>query len=545
VDSRRAIVIGSDRLGLRIGEQLEQDGCAVAVVALPGSWLAEAVLPPNWKVVRARPDTPGVLAQAGLADADALLAVSDEDEVNLGAALAARETRPDVRLVLRQFNLRLARLLEAYLPDAQILSLSAATAPTFALAALGPDVLFAHDTGEEVLVLRDVPVGNARHADGEAILAVATESGVSFFPGSGARASATRVLIAERASDLPRHPSSERAEPAAAARVAVRSAAERDPLLGLTLGALLLVLVGVAIAFVWRLGLSPLDAVYFVSTILTTVGFGDFNLRDADATSKVIGIGAMFSGLFLSALLVGLVTNKLLARQELRRQGRYRLGLRDHVVVCGLGTMGVRIAEALTRLGQSVVAVDPEPTEGRAGLVRAAGIPLVLGDATQERTLGYANLTHARALVVATSRDHLNLEIGLVARSLVPGLPVVLRLFDQDLCRRVTRTFGIEATFSGATLGAGLFAAFAAGATRLASLHFAGAACELHRVIGPDGATLEDAAGAVGGRPVALVDIRGRVRVGPSSSERLEPGASLLVLVPQPGPRPTPSSGEL
>jgi voltage-gated potassium channel Kch len=194
--------------------------------------------------------------------------------------------------------------------------------------------------------------------------------------------------------------------------------------------------------------------------------------------------------------------------------------------------MGVRIAQALRRLGQNVVAVDPGPSDGRAGLVRSAGIPLVFGDATQERTLLYANLPQARALVVATSRDHLNIEIGLVARSLAPGLPVVLRLYDPDLCRRVSRTFGIDATFSGATLGAGLFAAFDAGATRLASLRFAGVGYELHRVGGPAGTSIESAAGAIGGHAAALVDARGRLRVGPPGSEPLEQGQSLLVLVP-------------
>jgi Trk K+ transport system NAD-binding subunit len=309
--------------------------------------------------------------------------------------------------------------------------------------------------------------------------------------------------------------------------------AESRRLLAFTLVALLAVLFSVAAVFAWRLKLSALDAVYFVSTILTTVGFGDFNLRDADAGSKLVGILAMFAGLLLSTLLVGLVTNKLLSRQEQRRRGHYRQPLEGHVVVCGIGSMGLRIAEALRRLGESVVAVDPEPRAGRAALLRAAGVPLVEGDGSDERALLFANLPKARALVVATSRDHRNLEIALVARGLVPGLPVVLRLFDPDLCRRVASTFGIETVFSGTSLGAGLFTAFGDHGTRLASLHFGGQAYALHRLE----ATVHTSVGALRqllpGSLVVAWDVGGQLQIGPAGSEPLPAGASLFVLVPE------------
>lgn len=528
----RAIVIGSDRLGLRIGQQLERDGCVVALIALPGSWLAEAALPATWQVWRARPDAPDVLEAAGLRDTDVLLAVSDVDELNLGTALAARAARPGLRLVVRQFNVRLGRLLGRYLPEARILSLSHATAPTFALAALVPGVVFAHDTGHEQLVLREVPAGEMPRPE-EALLAAAGASGVRWGSDGGAATSATRVLVASRATDAPRH--ARRAAPAVPTSTARGSErGDDDRLLPATLAALVIVLFGVALVFAARLGLSPLDAVYFVSTILTTVGFGDFNLRDADPATKLVGIVTMFAGLFLSALLVGLVTNKLIARQQARRRGHFRMRLEDHVVVCGLGTLGVRIAQALRRLGQPVVAVDPEPREGFAATLRAAGVPLVIGDATQERVLAYANLGRARALIAATSRDHLNLEIALVARSIVPDVPVVLRFFDADLCGEVATTFGIDATFSGATLGAAVFTAFTTGDARLACLRFAGAAYELHRLAPTSVTSVRDLVVSHGGLPVAVADARGCLRLHPPDDTTLAPGDALLVVIPEP-----------
>jgi Trk K+ transport system NAD-binding subunit len=524
-------VVGSDRLGLRIGEQLDRDGLAVTLVAVPGSWLAEATLPATWEVLRAQPDAPGVLERAGLERSEALLAVSDEDELNLGAVLAARELRPGIRCVLRQFDLRLGRLLRDYLPDARILSLSASSAATFALAALGPGVVFAHDTGVDTLVLRELSPSRVTPSERKRLLAVASRDEVTWRPELTTGGSGDRALVAGRASEMPRYG----ARPLRRGAPVAAEPAERDGrrLLILALGALVTVLAGVAGVFAWRLDLSTLDAVYFVSTILTTVGFGDFSLREADVPSKLVGILAMFSGLFLTALLVALVTNQLISRQARRRRGHYRHGQRGHVVVCGAGNVGVRIAEALRRMGESVVAVEPAPRPDRVAVLQAAGVPVVAADGRDERALLHANVTEARSLVVATSDDHKNLEMALVARSLAPDLPIVLRLFDRDLCRRVAGTFGIEASFSGTALGGGLFTAFGPHETRLARLSFAGEAYALHRLEGGVESSVGELRERVAGHVVASSDGAGRLHLAPKDGDPLPPGGCLFVLVPE------------
>ncbi len=495
---RHVVVIGSDRVGFRVAERLAGDGCSVSVVALPGSWLAETPLPASWSLFRARPEE-HVLLEAGLRGATALLAVSEVDEVNLGAALAAREASPGVRLVIRQFNIRLAPLLAQHLPDADVLSLSALAAPTFALSALTPGVLYSHSFGDETLVLREVPHGQPVPA-GARVVAIET-------PGPGESPAAAdgepiegRRLVASDGRDLPPYPQPEAGPPPKAPLPAEDR--ESGRLLVLTVAALGALLFGESAFFAWRLGLSPLDAVYFVSTILTTVGFGDYSLRDSDPLSKVVGIVTMFGGLFLTALLVGLLTSRLMARREARRRGHFRQGLSGHVVVCGLGTLGLRIAEDLRRRGVDVVAIDPGPRPRLLDLARGAGVQVVEGDGTEERALLFAGLPGARALVAATDRDHLNLEIALVARSLSPGIPLTVRLFDAGLGRRVRKTFGIQSTLSSAALAAGRFASIAPGRTRLAELDFGGREIELVTVPGPG--AVEALVAAAGGRPLAV-----------------------------------------
>jgi hypothetical protein len=221
-------------------------------------------------------------------------------------------------------------------------------------------VLFAQPFGDATLVLREIPPGEPVPAGAHVI---ATEppgvrelaSDANGGPPEGHR------LVASDARDLPPHPRPETGAP----RDATSLAEDRESghLIVLTVAALGVLLLGESAFFAWRLGLSPLDAVYFASTILTTVGFGDYSLKDADPLSKVVGIITMFSGLFLTALLVGLLTSRLVARREARRRGHFRQNLSGHVVVCGLGTLGLRITEDLRRRGVDVVAIS-SPGQG-------------------------------------------------------------------------------------------------------------------------------------------------------------------------------------
>ena len=520
------VVFGSDRLGRRIAEQLRRDGRRVVVVALEGTHLAGKASRPDFTVSRGEVADADTIQSAGVAEAEVVLAVTDNDELNLAIALASREVNPRVRLVLRQFNVRLAALLSAQLKDSVILSLSDLTAPTFAVAALLPGVVFALRTGGAIVVLRERPRDAEAPPRGR-VVASAGADGVQFFPADPPPPDA-RVLEAACLEDLPRHSTA----PSAAARHLPKAAAWWRPNRSLLyiLAALIALLAAGTMVFHRGLGLSPIDAFYFVSTIVTTVGFDDSQLRHATTLTKLGGIATMFAGLAVSAILIALLTNELVARSTEVMRGRFRWGLRDHVVVCGLGSIGVRIALVLRELGEDVVAIESKE-EGRfVTAARAAGVKLVVGDASHEESLAFANVSRARAVVAATSSDYGNLEIALTARSLSPGVPLVLRMFDPDLSRRVAASFDIQSTFSGATLGAGRFTAFAVDGTRVASLRFQKARYSLHEIPGT-GETVATCCRGLGGTALALVDASGSVVFSFADERVVSVGESMLVVV--------------
>ena len=197
------------------------------------------------------------------------------------------------------------------------------------------------------------------------------------------------------------------------------------------------------VVFRLTMDLSWVDATYFATTVVTTVGFGDINLHQAPAWLKLFGVALMFAGVLLIAVTASLLAVFVVTgtADHLRNELRVRW-MRDHLVVCGLGSVGMAVARDLHARGTRVVVIDPKADDE---LHRETNprCPVIVGDATRPVILHRAGIERARALVACTSNDALNLEIGLTAQSVAEGsrkgrpLRLVLRCFDADLARRI------------------------------------------------------------------------------------------------------------
>lgn len=132
--------------------------------------------------------------------------------------------------------------------------------------------------------------------------------------------------------------------------------------------------------------------------------------------------------------------------------------MKDHIVVCGLGNVGVRIVESLRVLGAAVVAIERRTEESFGGAVEAMGVPVIYGDARRDELLAQAGIARARAVVCATDDDLTNLEIALDAKRENPRIRVVMRMFDQRVAGKVRGALGLDETFSTSALAGPLVA---------------------------------------------------------------------------------------
>jgi Trk K+ transport system NAD-binding subunit len=467
------VLYGLSHLGVRIAALLAGAGHRVVVAAGPGHPLRDR-LPQAVEVRTGDLADEQTLAALPLGQARALVLPADDEHLNLRVALAAADLAPGLRVVVRLFDLALGARVEASLADVRVLSMSQAAAPAFAAAALLDQPLHALRVGAAVHALVERPAPGGRTVDaletslGGVVVAAGEVAlpGPAHVPAAGEPLVVAGPLAASLALAPPAVPSSTTGAPRAASPSAPRRVVRRlraDPVLRHTLATLLAV---VALAVAWFVAverLSPLDAFYFVITTLTTTGYGDISLRDAGWASKLVDVGLMLAGVTLSAVLFAMVTDGLLAKRRDLRLGRHRLRARGHVVICGAGDVGLRIARELVAQGVEVVAIERSGEHRHLEALRADGIHFAVADATREETLVNAGVEAARAVVCATDDDLRNLEIGLAVRRLAPTRRVVLRIFDRDFARRVERRFDIQVALSGSELAAPAFAAAALG----------------------------------------------------------------------------------
>lgn len=133
----------------------------------------------------------------------------------------------------------------------------------------------------------------------------------------------------------------------------------------------------------------------------------------------------------------------------------------QHTVLVGLGHLGFRVAKEMHDLHQEVVAIELQPDEELISRTQAMGVPVVPGDARREEILRGVGIQKARALVICTQNDSVNMQIAFKAQKLNPEINIVIRIFDDDFGQALQERFGFRA-MSATGMSAPIFATAAA-----------------------------------------------------------------------------------
>ncbi|WP_049577894.1 NAD-binding protein [Streptomyces sp. SBT349] len=405
------------------------------------------------------------LRQAGAERATALALVHDDDETNIRAALAARRLNPGLRLVIRSYNRKLGQHLTEVLDQAAAVGLGA-RAP-----AASTTVLSDADTAAPALAATAVAdTRKVVQADGlllQAVERTPPRDGEIADPGL-----CTLALLSSTASDPAGEEGSDRsgtqgprllpddaAVAAATGRGTVvlqtvthtgpplspRRLSRRGAPLSEVFSRRLRRAAGVGAAAVLALaatavlttGDDPVHAVYLV--LLDLFSVNDPAVGEP-TTRQILQLVAGLVGLALLPVLVAGALEALGAFRGASAPRRPPRGLSGHVVLLGLGKIGSRVLVRLRELGIPIVCVEEDPEARGIPLARSLGVPVVLGDVTQEGVLESAKVHRAHALLALTSVDTTNLEAALYARSVEPGLRVALRIYDDDFATAVYRS---------------------------------------------------------------------------------------------------------
>ncbi len=469
------VVCGLDRLGLRTVEELHRLGEEVVVVARESAVeFADIARALGATIVAGSPRDEATLRAAGLPTACALVLTDDDDLDNLHAALAGQELNPELRVVVRMFNQELGRRIGALFRDCIILSASALAAPAFVAAALHEDWQERLEIAGHTLAVREATSGAGSAGPILPLARLGADGAVELFPSIGAdhdRDDGDVVLCLE---DMGLSAGGGGHARRRLAALRGRPALPRlllpgdDRRLRLILGALIgLALLGTA-TFAYLDRLTPVDATLFIITFLTTSEFNNVELRTISPGLKLFAAGVMLLGAAALVAFYAFLTDAIVGARLNRLLGGVPRQLRDHVIVCGTGTVGYRIVEHLARLGVPVAAVELDERSRFLPIARRRGVPTLVADASLPETLRTLNVARARCLIAATGDDVANLEAALNARDLNPELRIVMRLFDPDFARRVERTLDLHTSRSVSALAAPAFALAAVGRRALA-----------------------------------------------------------------------------
>jgi voltage-gated potassium channel Kch len=174
------------------------------------------------------------------------------------------------------------------------------------------------------------------------------------------------------------------------------------------------------------------DALYFstrsVATVASTPG-----AAGGAAWFKLLSAANMIAAIILVAIFTAALVRRLSRRRLTTLFGPRAAPARSHVILVGFGQVGFRLSQALRERGVAVIGIESDPQAPCVRLARAAGIPVAIGRGDDREILQRLGIGRCAAVAAVTSNDLVNVEVGLAASDLRPGLPIVLRLGDGEV----------------------------------------------------------------------------------------------------------------
>lgn len=336
-----------------------------------------------------RPEEDDVRGSLEGGDVDSVAVVEREDAIVLRFALMVRAVSEDVPLLLTLFDSTMAEQVEDVVPHTRITSLAEIVAPSLA----GPCI-------------------------DERFTAVSTKGG-------------TPVGLIERDDEVSevaiRSPRPRRVEALARALLTPYDKSA---------GMLLFGAIGLAAVFtletvtaMFTLDESAVDAIYGSAKTLVTV---DPNPKVAEGPDwyKLFTSATMIVALLLAAAFTAGLVNRFVERRLTGLVGRNAVPRRDHVVVVGLGQVGMRLCLLLRACKIPLIAVEADENGERVGIAKELGLPVVIGRGADPSLMRRLSLARARAVAAVTSNDLENISVAMTARGIAPDIRTVLRVGD-------------------------------------------------------------------------------------------------------------------
>ncbi|MEI7865927.1 MAG: NAD-binding protein, partial [Chthoniobacterales bacterium] len=385
--ARRIVVIGRSDVGRRVCSLLSTSG--ISVVHLH------------------EPSDADVRAELGK-EIDGVAVMLHDDIKALRYGLMVHHIRPDARLFVAMFDRTARAQLRNAVPGCVVLSPAAISVPAMVAGAIHPDADAVRRASTP-----EVPAWVAvkyRGKEGASIETYRTPESVK-----------TRGLLGRLAGQFRPYDSGTRVLLGGAAGLIAIICADT--------------LVGLAHANFLR---SLYDATRTTATISAPA------LPDEPWLLIWATATAVFVMCFTAMFAAGIV-NYLLSGRHAAIFGKRVAPRFGHVIVVGMGQVGLRLAQELQALGVAVIGIEQDANARSLPIARSSGIPVLIGDGASKAVLAAAGAHRAIALVAAGSEERDNIAVAVAALAANPQLRVVLRSGSDDAIEETRSLFRIGA----------------------------------------------------------------------------------------------------
>ncbi len=173
----------------------------------------------------------------------------------------------------------------------------------------------------------------------------------------------------------------------------------------------------------------------FYGTLMTVSTIGAEPENMLNYPGRVFNVLLMILGVLIIGFIMAMITQGVIEFELGTFFGRRRMEkelarIKDHIIICGAGRVGRRMAAEVTGRGLPVLIVDNDASKAEWALEQE--LPVILGDATSEAVLKQARIEYAKGLASAVTSDAQNVYIVLTARGVAPNLPIVARASEED-----------------------------------------------------------------------------------------------------------------
>jgi len=408
------------------GPQSDGDGAARPILIIGDGELVDvaqrALGDVGVAVLRLARPTNAEVRAAMAAEVEAVMVIDRDDRVSLRFALVVEAIRPGVRLIVTIYNRDLGAELRRAVPNVRVMSMGEIVAPSLTAACLAEGLVSVRSAGAR-------PVGVTVGPDGPALIPLTVHA-----PNVGERVmrNVTSLL----------HPFELSAK----------------TLLSGLLGFLVIL---VSDSLVLGLGLheSAPAALYSATKTIVTVG-PNLKVDDGPAWLKLYSAAMMLAALAFTAVFIAGLIDRLIDRRLVAILGPRTMPRRNHVVVVGLGQVGLRLCMMLRTCGVPVVAVERDPEIDNIRRARQYGVPVVIGRGSSRAVLRRLSLGRARAIAAVTSDEIENVAVVVAGLAMRGSLRTVLRAGNGDVLDETRALFRVGAVrdvyrISGALLAAG------------------------------------------------------------------------------------------